>query len=103
MRTNMVNYATNFPGFWHDYTAMKHGDNIETYQHEQMAAHYIQTIADVMKAYDTASQTDQFYRDLAWEGLKGTTAWNNLSSNERQRINTNIQNYIVANNNDGCA
>lgn len=37
--------------------------------------------------------SDNFYNDLAWEGLQNTVAWNELSSNEKTRIINAINDY----------
>ncbi|RAV27410.1 hypothetical protein DN748_18775, partial [Sinomicrobium soli] len=76
-----------FPGIYDYYR--RHGN----WQHEQMAAHYRQTIVDILKEFDNTQHTNQFYNDLAWEGLSGTTAWNELSSTERIRITNVISSY----------
>lgn len=70
-----------------------------------MATHYRETIASILKAFDNNQHSDQFYMDLAWEGLRiinnpitdGTEisiAWNGLSENERTRIKQNLKLYF---------
>ena len=77
-----------FPGIYDYYRRY-----IKNWQHEQMAAHYRETIADILKEFDGNQHSNQFYMDLAWEGLHGTVAWNNLSNSERTRITNEVENY----------
>lgn len=86
-----------FPGIYDYYRRYGKG-----WQHEQMAAHYVETIAGIAKEFDSASQTDQFYTDLAWEGLTGTQAWNELPQSAKDRIDNTLKEYIKANRNDTC-
>jgi len=90
-----------YPGMLDYYT--RYGVN--GFQHQQMAQHYRQTIADVLKQFDNALHSDQFYLDLAWEGLNHSNinAWNNIiSQSERDRIDNTIKNFIKQNNNENC-
>jgi hypothetical protein len=86
-----------FPGIYDYYRRFGKG-----WQHEQMAAHYVETIADITSEFDGGTQSNQFYWDLAWEGLKGTQAWIDLAPSEKTRITNTINNYIIANHNDAC-
>ena len=58
-----------------------------------MAAHYRQTIVNILKEFDMNAHSDKFYNDLAWEGLQHTVAWDQLSLTERTRIINQINNY----------
>lgn len=57
-----------------------------------------------LKPYDNAQHSDQLYKALAWTGLQGTNAWNNMyadsvfTQNEQYRIKTTIQNFINSGN-----
>ena len=75
-----------FPGIYDYYR--RHKD----WQHEQMAAHYIDVISDIISEFDNNNHNRQFYEDIAWEGLHKTSIWNSLSSDERSRILKNIKN-----------
>jgi len=72
------------------------------WQHEQMAQHYRDVIINGMKDFDAinnTSHTSTFYNAMSWAGLKGTQAWNNLSSSEQ----TNIKNtYLPEDTKGGC-
>lgn len=71
----------------------------ENYQHQQMAAHYRQTIGRILQEFDTGIAVPnnqlpaQFYNDLAWEGLGNTVIWNNLSTTEKNRIISAVNNF----------
>ncbi|MFI2741964.1 hypothetical protein ACG2LH_04430 [Zhouia sp. PK063] len=90
-----------YPGMLDYYTTY----GINGFQHQQMAQHYRQTIADVLKEYDNGEHSDQFYLDLAWEGLNHSniTAWKDaISQEERDRIDETIQDYIDQYKNQNC-
>ncbi|AUS04775.1 hypothetical protein [Pseudotamlana carrageenivorans] len=69
-----------------------------------MANHYRNTIAKGLKQYDKGQHSDQFYNDMAWEGLANipdhnstnvhdqiyTEAWKKLTSVEQNRIKNTI-------------
>ena len=57
-----------------------------------MAAHYRETIVNILKEFDNSQHTDQFYNDLSWVGLQGTVSWNSLSGNDTTRIIQTLQN-----------
>lgn len=73
-------------------------------QHEQMAAHYISTIANGLKMFDNYQHTDSFYEAVAWEGLVSindnntedpndqinTTAWDEKTTTEQNEIKNTI-------------
>ncbi|MFD2727494.1 hypothetical protein [Hyunsoonleella rubra] len=90
----------------------RYGNNINsTWQHQQMAAHYRETIGRVLQEFDTGkvvddnSQPDQLYLDLAWEGLNhnNLVAWKDaLTQEEKDRINQVINNYISQYPNQNC-
>jgi len=75
-----------------------------------MATHYRETLADILKEFDNNQHPDQFYLDLAWEGLRydGTTGnnaiftWTSLPQTEKERIEDVIDNYIETNKNENC-
>ena len=54
-------------------------------QHEQMAAHYRGIIKNFLKQIDN-SFTEAEYDALAWQGLKGTERWNQLTTAQQQSI-----------------
>ena len=57
-----------------------------------MAAHYRNTIVEVLKVVQPGL-SNNIYNSLAWAGLHGTTAWNNLSNEERRRIQRTYSNF----------
>ena len=60
--------------------------------HELMASHYRTVIGDFLKEFEPGLSQD-IYNALAWEGLKGTTSWNSLTSNQKSIINNIILNF----------
>lgn len=91
-------YLIDYPGIYDYYR--RHKD----WQHEQIASHYRQTIADILKEFDNNQHSDQFYMDLAWEGLdkSSITAWVDLGLTEQQRIRDVFNDYINENKNQSC-
>lgn len=89
----------NFPGMYDYYRRHKN------WQHQQMATHYRESIADVLQSFDNHQHSRQFYMDLSWEGLDKTSiiGWQNGVSNiEKIRIRKVISDYINANKNQKC-
>ncbi len=79
-----------------------------------MADYYRETIAKGLKQFDNRQHSDQFYNDMAWEGLANivdangnrvdqinTNAWDSLSQTERDRI-TNVIKGEDKNGNKAC-
>lgn len=70
----------------------------------KMADHYRSTIANGLKQYDNGKRSDQFYNDMAWEGLANivdqnnkpnqiyTEAWKKLTPSEKNQIKNAIKN-----------
>ncbi len=95
---DVLNNIKSFPGIYDYYRRHRN------WQHQQMATHYRQTIADILKGFDNNQHPNQFYLDVAWEGLKypSISTWSTLSSIEQNRINKVINDYIAANKNETC-
>ena len=77
--------------------------------HNYMADYYRSAIDQGLKDYASSnglSFSNQLYKDLAWAGLQGTNAWNNMyadpvfNKNEQNRIKNDIQNFIKSGNNE---
>ena len=85
---NSLISINDFPGIYDYYRRY-----LKNWQHEQMATHYRKTISNILRTFDNNQHSSQFYNDLAWEGLQGTTAWNKLSNSERNRIIIVIKEY----------
>jgi len=87
-----------FPGIYDYYRNFKNN-----WDHQQMADFYRGTIASGLKQYDNAQHSDQFYNDIAWEGLSEikdangnqdkifTEAWKKLTPSEQTRIENVIK------------
>jgi len=79
----------------------------KNWQHEQMAAHYINTIAQGLSLFDGANQSLSYYKDISWIGLwkvkdKNTSdpndwietqAWKSLTAQEKNRIKNVISKF----------
>ena len=95
-----------YPGIFDYYTRF----GVNGFQHSQMAAHYRNSIATALQEFDTGiplgvnEVPDQYYMDLAWEGLiyQNDPTWQSLSSSERIRIRSTIDNLISSKINDPC-
>ncbi len=101
----------NFPGLYDYYMRYEYnvpsGQEPSNAMHELMAQHYISIIVSALKQYDN-TQTNDVYNAIAWFGLKGTgssfdstgllpnstTAWKNLSAQERLNLIQTLNNYI---------
>ena len=72
---------------------------------------YRDTIARVTQEYITGlevsddEQPDDLYMDLAWKGLRSISdvqAWAELTPEQRDLIDSTINNYIETNKNETC-
>ncbi|MGG8497630.1 hypothetical protein ACQY1Q_14570 [Tenacibaculum sp. TC6] len=92
----------NFPGMYDYYRRHKN------WQHQQMATHYRETIADILQEFDNNQNSRQLYLDIAWEGLiyerssNAISIWVDLAQTEKDRIKNTIKNYIETNKNQNC-
>lgn len=96
-----------FPGIFDYYRRY-----VENWQHQQMAAHYINTIANGLSLFDGGSNQLSYYKNIAWVGLWKvpdyttddpddfieTQAWKDLSSSEQNRIKSAISNFKATEN-----
>ncbi|EIJ38658.1 hypothetical protein JoomaDRAFT_1646 [Galbibacter orientalis DSM 19592] len=94
-RINYINsLADNFPGLY-DYYWKRYKP---TWNHNLMAQHYRNTIADIVQQFDNNRLSRQIYVDIAWAGLriledrKESDAWSNLSPSEQNRVLLNLKN-----------
>ena len=69
-----------FPGIFDYFVRYKHD-----FHHEQMAQHYVNIMIDALKEIDKSYSYD-YYEALAWDGLQGTTAYNNLSQAKKDKL-----------------
>lgn len=53
-----------FPGIYDYYRRYE-----LNWQHEQMAAHYVEVIGEMLQEFDNYSNSYQYYEDFAWAGL----------------------------------
>lgn len=65
-----------------------------------MAAHYRNTIADMIEKFDNSRLSRTVYEKISWAGLgeiennKTTIAWDRLSLDEKKNISKLIQEHI---------
>ena len=91
----LINLMNSFPGLYDYYVRFEYQTSNPTdSHHELMAQHYIDVMVGALKDFDNNAHTDSFYESLAWIGLKGTVAWNNLPESQRNIIDQTIQNAI---------
>ncbi|MFY1046385.1 hypothetical protein [Chryseobacterium sp. GP-SGM7] len=80
----------NYPGLFDYYIKNVKGN--ESAQHQMMGAHYMNIIVNFFKQVYGNQYTDTEYRSIAWQGLKGTTAWTLLTQAERDLYDNTYQN-----------
>ncbi|UWY26333.1 hypothetical protein N4T20_11485 [Flavobacterium sp. TR2] len=88
-KLNQMLTQHNYPGLYDYYT--RYGVN--GMQHEQMAAHYMDTIISFLRGYDSGLTQSQ-YEAIAWAGLKGTASWNALSEAKKQSITSTYNSWL---------
>ncbi len=71
----------NYPGLYEYYRMY----NFDDMQHEQMADYYRNIISTFLKQLDS-SLTNEQADAMAWVGLQETTAWNNLTIQQKNNI-----------------
>ncbi len=93
-----------FPGIFDYYTRF-----VLNWQHQQMAAHFTSIIGEALWEFDDKRKGLQYYKDLAWSGLRKTidhnnpgtvdnpnlietVAWQDLPDSDKTRILANIEN-----------
>jgi hypothetical protein len=75
---NIQGFSTEFPDLWNNFVSKKYGvpaDNIENYQHQEMAENFINIIRDALAEYDNNQQDGTYYEHLAWGALMNTDAF----------------------------
>lgn len=87
----------NFPSLFDAYN-----ENPSNPDHNYMAKYYREALESGMREYANSigeTHSDQFYKDMAWNGLLDTKAWENqyadqeYAKNEKKRIKRVIINY----------
>lgn len=96
-QVNFVNnLSDNFPGIY-DYYILRYKP---TWNHNQMASHYRETIADIIEEFDGFNKPRQVYEDISWAGLRtlennvNSVAWDSLGQIEKNRIISNLSTYF---------
>lgn len=80
--------SKDYPGIYDYYRRF----GVNDMQHEQMAAHFRGIIKNFLKQIDN-SITDSQAEAMAWAGLQGTVAWNNLGSTNQNNILNTYNNW----------
>lgn len=71
----------NYPGLFDYYVKRTVGN--ENWQHEAMAAHYVNIMVNFLKQIYGNNYTNVEYKTVVWMGLKGTIGWNLLPQSEK--------------------
>ncbi len=97
-RQDVLNKSGDFPGIYDYFRRHKN------WQHQQMANHYRENIADILQSFDNNQHSRQFYMDASWEGLikSNISAWTSQTQLEKDRVKKVITDYIEANKNQNC-
>ena len=97
----------NFPGLFDYYSRYGKGK----FQHQLMAKHYIDFIAENLGAFDNYSQNEEVYTAMAWQGLRGYSmgkenifyvAFDELSDEVKIEYDQLVNEYLRNNKNDSC-
>jgi hypothetical protein len=86
----------NFPGIY-DYYIQRYKPS---WNHNMMAQHYRNVIADILQEFDNSSKPRSVYESLSWVGLREledlttSVAWDALSQAEQQTVINNINTYF---------
>ncbi|OYQ46135.1 hypothetical protein CHU92_01600 [Flavobacterium cyanobacteriorum] len=92
----------NYPGLYDYYMRYEFnvpaGQQVSDAQHQMMAQHYRGIIVQALKEFNN-NVSDEVYEAIAWEGLKNTVAWNNLTQAEKEIIDNTITNFENSNSN----
>lgn len=88
-----VYFATDQQNFIRTYSQMVQDwgtlQNWDAVHHEEFARSLVTAIADALQSYGTSkgySLTRQFYEDMSWAGLQGTSTFKNLPAADQTRI-----------------
>ncbi len=66
-----------------------------------MAQHYIDTMITALKEFDNTFSYEA-YEALAWIGLRGTVAYNNLSQEKKDSLVENRKKFRINAKNTAC-
>ena len=88
VQLNSMLNSQNCPGIYDYYRRF----GVNNMQHEQMAAHFRGIIKNYLKHIDS-SITDSQAESMAWVGLQGTVAWNNLGTTNQTNILNTYNNW----------
>lgn len=85
-KINQPNWTATYPQMVQDWGTLQNWNDVH---HEEIARSLVTSIGLSLEEYGQSqgyNLSSQFYRDLAWGGLQGTSAFTNLSQNDKTRI-----------------
>lgn len=87
--STLPGFPGDFASDWDNYVIEKFGDQddpVDAAEHDAMAKKYISIIADAIQAFDSYHMDYSYYKALAWYGLIGTQAYQNLNQSKKDEI-----------------
>jgi hypothetical protein len=91
--------GSDFPTLFKYYNEYKGG---QSPQHQLMAAHYISVLGKALQEFDGNKFTPEYYKSLAWDGLRETDAYKSLSQEEKDNITKLKEEVLKGRGKDGC-
>jgi hypothetical protein len=76
-----------FPGTftedWNNYVKEKYGkENVGQAEHEVMGEYFVGFIANALEEFDNSQLSHTYYVAVAWDGLRGTKAWESYENKD---------------------
>src|SRR5699024_138632 len=95
--STLPGFPGSFTDDWENYVNEKFGGNASSAEHEAMAQKYISLIADALQEYDNSQLGYSIYKAIVWDGLIGTTAWDNPDQAQirENRYDNSIDNRTI--------
>jgi hypothetical protein len=98
---NTQGFSTEFPDLWNNFVSKKYGvpaNNIEDYQHQEMAENFINIIRDALAEYDNNQLDGTYYEHLAWGALMNTDAFERAIAPGGYMNQSEQEAIVIANN-----
>lgn len=86
---------------WNNFISKKYGvptNNIENYQHQEMAENFVSIIGDALAEYDNNQLDGTYYEHLAWGALMNTDAFYRALAPGGYLTQSEQEAIIIANN-----
>ena len=93
-RTDPTSYGKTYTDMINDYSQQKFGGDGNAIQHEEFVRDFRISIAKALQEFGESkgySHSQQFYSDMAWGGLQGTTVFQKLQISDQKRINNVVE------------